>query len=104
MACGLQEQAGLFFDLSYRENYKVVKYNQAEVDTTYILYQCGTDKPDDQFTQGLNASKTAFVEIPVTAVATGDSTAAWMLVRHCYESPCASQVVQDTRPQCAHCF
>lgn len=71
----------MFFDLTYRQNYKVVKYNQIDVDVTYILYQCGTGKPDDAFTQGLNASTTAYVEIPVTAVATGDSTAAWMLVR-----------------------
>lgn len=77
----VQEQAGLFFDLKYRKNYKVVTYRQLDVDVTYVLYQCGTEKPDDQFIKGLNQSTTAFVEIPVTAVATGDSTAAWMLVR-----------------------
>lgn len=77
----MQEQAGLFFDLKYREDYKVITYNEGSTDITYILYACGTEKPDDEFTQALAANTTAYIEIPVTAVVTSDSTAAWMLVR-----------------------
>lgn len=77
----MQEQAGLFFDLKYREDYKVITYNEGSTDITYILYACGTEKPDDEFTQALAANTTAYIEVPVTAVVTSDSTAAWMLVR-----------------------
>eukprot|EP00892_Ulva_mutabilis_P012664 jgi/Ulvmu1/9770/UM056_0010.1 len=106
-ACDYKEQAGLFFDLTYRQNYKVVKYNQLDVDVTYVLYQCGTEKPDDEFTKGLNATTTAFVEIPVTAVATGDSTAAWMLeelevedrVRYAAETATSPCMIKLALPQ-----
>jgi hypothetical protein len=48
----------------------------------YILYQCGQPQPDDQYTKQLNATMTVhYLEIPVSAVATADSTVGWMLVR-----------------------
>jgi hypothetical protein len=87
----LQEEAGTLFDIKYMKNYKVIEYTTSpELEgtpltaATYILHQCGTERPDDEFIQskirGKNSS-VQFVEIPLTAVATEDSTVGWMLVR-----------------------
>ena len=90
----MQEQAGTLFDIKYRQDYKVIEYKSSteleEGDfepgtvTTYILHRCGTEQPDDEYIMDLVAANTStihFVEIPLTAVATGDSTVGWMLVR-----------------------
>jgi hypothetical protein len=87
----VQEATATLFDLKYRKNYKVVQYTSTpETETsplatvTYILYQCGGKEPDDAYLQELSASNGTivnFVEIPLTAAATQDSTVGWMLVR-----------------------
>lgn len=91
----MQEKAGTLFDIKYRQDYKVVEYvssSENEIEdfgpgtaTTYILYRCGSEQPNDEWITervAANTSTMHFVEIPVTAVALSDSTVGWMIVRY----------------------
>ncbi|KAJ1724957.1 hypothetical protein LPJ53_000811 [Coemansia erecta] len=59
-----------YFSIDYHNTYKVV--NNLSTNDTYVLYQCGSDKPSVD-----NAS--AFIPIPVTSAAAWATTAAIFL-------------------------
>ena len=88
----MQNQAATQFTITYRRDYKVIEVASGPtwphvlpaVATTYILHRCGSEQPSDQWIrdrEAANASTMHFVEIPLTAVATGNSPVGCMLVR-----------------------
>ena len=69
------------FTIEYFPEYKVVTNQQSSPPFVSVLYPCGTQQPEPALFQSRNASGVAFFAIPLTAVATDDSTAGWALVR-----------------------
>lgn len=68
------------FTIEYFPGYKVVTNQQTTPPFVSVLYPCGTEPPAAAGFEARNASGVAFFAIPLTAVATDDSTAGWALV------------------------
>lgn len=79
----MQALDALDFSIDYYPSYKVVTNRQSGTPYYSVLYPCGTEPPAEDEVEGLAADNAgvAFFAIPLTAVATDDSTAGWAIVR-----------------------
>lgn len=73
----LQVQVASDFDISYFPNYKVVR--NYSTNNTHVLYPCGGEQPSAVLFEGV--PNVRYFQVPLTAVAVADSTAAYFLVR-----------------------
>lgn len=71
------------FTIQYYEDYKVVTNYYTTPPYSMVLYPCGKDQPAASNFRELErkSSGVAYLPIPLSAVATSDSTVSWAMVR-----------------------
>ena len=83
MATQMQATFATDFSIEYFDNFKIVTNNYNETSPyVAVLYPCGTQQPGANAVQRLlpEAARVGYFAVPLTAVATGDTTAGWALV------------------------